>query len=396
MDRSPWVLKKGRSLVDLPGRQVNRLTHIRIHPKKSGLRATLLGSLDAQMPFFKTHGLLSIFRISQACFFLLLGLFFVGCAQAPYKEARMLMGTLNEIQIYGLSKERARAAAEKGFAAMKRVDDLMSHYKATSEVSHIKNLPPLELLVVSQETFEVLSRAYDVATLSDGAFDVTVAPLVKRWGFFDHIQKEIPTQEELKELRRKCGYEQLLLNPKTKTVQKRVAGLEVDLGGIAKGYAIDLALAALKEAGVISATVNSGGNLGFIGKPPKHLVWEVGIKDPRNPQEMIGVLTVEKGGVATSGNYEQYFEIEGKRYTHILDPRTGWPIQGIHSVTVIAPNAMDADALSTTLFVLGPEKGIPLAEKFGAQALFILDKGEEKTDLIFSPDLEALFLATAQ
>ncbi len=302
-----------------------------------------------------------------------------------------MMGTLNEIEIFDLKKQVAQKAVEKGFDAMQRVDDLMSHYKESSEVSRIKNSVPLETVRVSQDTFNVLKRSEEIAQLSDGAFDVTIGPLVKRWGFYDKEQKPLPTRQEINRMRRGMGYVHLFLRPKNREVSKRIPTLEVDLGGIAKGYAIDLAVKALKQAGVVSATVNSGGNIGFIGNPVKGEAWEVGVIDPLNPSELLGVLNIKEGAVATSGNYENYHEIEGKRYSHIIDPRTGWPVQGVLSVTVIAANAMDADALSTTLFVLGPKQGLVLAEKLNAKALFVLETENGKPELVFSKGLETQF-----
>lgn len=320
-------------------------------------------------------------------------LFLSSCSQSSIKEVRLLMGTLNEIQINGLSKKRAHLAAEKGFAAMNRVDTLMSHYKETSEVSRIKNLLPFETTKVSKETFDVLKRSKKFHELSYGAFDITIGPLVKRWGFFDKEERPLPTKGEIADLRRLCGSVHLFLDDKKREVSKRFPQLEVDLGAIAKGYAVDLALEALKKAGVDSATVNSGGNIGFLGTSSKGDAWEIGIKDPLNPNQLLGVLKIKEGAVATSGNYENFFDINGKRYAHIIDPRNGWPVQGVLSVTVVAPTAMDADALSTTLFVMGPKLGLPLAEKLNAKALFVLDKGNGQTELVWSPELKEQFVA---
>jgi len=163
------------------------------------------------------------------------------------------------------------------------------------------------------------------------------------------------------------------------------------LGGIAKGYAIDLALNKLKEAGVKKGLVNSGGNIGFLGSAPNNKKWVVGVKNPYNLSTLIGSLKVSEGAVATSGNYENYFMMNGKRYSHILDPRTGWPVEGILSVTVIAPSGIDADALSTTLFVMGPKKGMLLAEELGAKVLYVLEKEENQMELVFSPGLQSSF-----
>lgn len=332
---------------------------------------------------FKTRILFVFFSL------LLSSSFLTGCKKPPYKEARYLMGTLNEIQIFGLSRAEARAAAQSAFEAMQQVDTLMSLYKENSEISRIKKLSPGEKFPVSKETFTVLNRAREIARLSEGAFDVTVGPLVRRWGFFKKEGGNVLTQNEIASILSRCGYEKLELVQETQSVKVTAKELEVDLGGIAKGYAIDLALKKLKEAGVQSGLVNSGGNIGFLGRPPNNKEWVVGIKNPYNLSTLIGSLKIPEGAVSTSGNYENYFIVNGKRYSHILDPRTGWPVEGILSVTVMAPTGMDADALSTTLFVMGPEKGIPLAEELGAQVLYVLEKEPHEMEFRYSPGLES-------
>jgi len=318
-------------------------------------------------------------------------LLFFGSQQPPYREARLLMGTLNEIQVFDLPKAQAKEAVSRAFDAMNKVDQLMSHYKETSEISQIKHLKSLESMPVSEETFTVLKRSQDFSKMTEGAFDITIGTLIKRWGFYHREERDLPTKKELKQILTQTGSNQFDLVLSTKSITVHSPHLDLDLGGIAKGYAIDCALQELRHAGVQKAIVNSGGNIGFLGSRPQKEGWRVGVKNPKDPKALLGWLEVPEGAVATSGNYENFFDIKGTRYAHIVDPRTGWPVQGVLSVTVAAPNAMDADALSTALFVLGPEKGIRLAEELKAKALFVLEGEAEGVKLLFSPGFETQF-----
>lgn len=297
-----------------------------------------------------------------------------GAKQSPYREARFLMGTLVEVEIHGAPREKVQAAAAKAFAAIQRIDELMSSYKETSEISLINRDGHLRPVPVSDETFFVLKRALEFSRLTDGAFDVTVGPLVRLWGFFRKEGYRVPTDTEIAATRAQCGWEKVILDVQNKTVRLGQEGMEIDLGGIAKGYAVDQALEALRRERVKRAKVNAGGQIGFLDFSRTGKKWEVGIEDPRHPDQISKWIEVGEEAVATSAATQNYFEVNGKRYGHILDPRTGWPAQSkVLSVTVVAPSGIDADALSTALFVLGPEKGIPLAKKLGAQAIYILE-----------------------
>lgn len=284
------------------------------------------------------------------------------------------MGTLVEMQIFGASREKAQAAAANAFAAIQRGDDLMSSYKETSEISIINREAHRHPVRVSNETFFVIQRALEFSRLSDGAFDVTVGPLVRLWGFFRKEGYRVPSDAEIGAARARCGWEKVILDAQNKTVRLEREGMEIDLGGIAKGYAVDQALEALRREGVKRAKVDAGGQIGFLGFPRTGKKWEVGIENPRHPGQISKWIEVGEEAVATSAATQNYFELNGKRYGHILDPRTGRPAQSkVLSVTIVAPRGIDADSLSTALFVLGPGKGMPLAKKLGARAIYILE-----------------------
>lgn len=303
-------------------------------------------------------------------------LFWLGCVPPEYREARYLMGTLVEVEIFGVERERAMAAAARAFDAVKRVDELMSTYKETSEISQINHEAYRQPVIVSEETFFVLEWALEMSRASGGAFDITVGPLVRLWGFDRKEGKgKIPSAQEIKKTQQLCGYQKVILNREEKSVRLKQEKMELDLGGIAKGYAVDLALEALRQEGIKAACVSTGSNLGYLGHPKNKQRWKIGVKDPKKPEKIIDTLEVGEEAVSTSGSYENFFEVDGKKYSHILDPRTGWPVDnGVLSVTVVAPRGIDADALSTALFVLGPEKGFPLARRFDTKAFFIFEE----------------------
>jgi thiamine biosynthesis lipoprotein len=187
---------------------------------------------------------------------------------------------------------------------------------------------------------------------------VTVQPLVQLWGFYTMERNSIPSMEEIQAVLPRVGADRLELDGSAGTAAL-ATGSRLDLGSIAKGYAIDQAIAELRARGVPAALIDLGGNIGVLGQPPSGRPWSVGIKHPRE-DSLIGLLRFKEGAIATSGDYDRYFEVEGQRVSHLLDPRTGFPAEDLYSVTVIAPNATAADALSTAAFVLGPERGMAL------------------------------------
>ena len=270
------------------------------------------------------------------------------------------MGTTLEATVYRPTTARAQAHAdlEAVYQAVIEIDQLMSLYRPESELVALNGQAGAGPIGVSAPTLEVLRAAQHYARLSSGALDITVQPLVELWGFYRMERTSIPPLAEIQEVLRQIGPDRMDLDPAAQTVVL-AAGSRIDLGSIAKGYAIDRALASMRARGVPAALIDLGGNIGVLGQPPDGRPWTVGLRHPRRDQ-LIGILRFKSGAVATSGDYDRYFEVEGRRFSHLLDPRTGWPAEEVYSVTVLAPNATAADALSTAAFVLGPEPGMAL------------------------------------
>lgn len=278
----------------------------------------------------------------------------------PARQTWTVMGTILEATVYrpvGAAR-LAHGDLEAIHDAVLEIDQLMSLYRPESELVALNTHAGAGRIEISAATFQVLQASQHYARLSRGAFDVTIQPLVELWDFYEREETSIPPLEAIQQVLGRVGTQHLKLDVSAQTAAL-VTDSSVDLGGIAKGYAIDRALAAMRARDVPAALIDLGGNIGLLGQPPGGRPWSVGIKHPRQ-DSLIGLLRLSGGAVATSGDYDRYFEVEGRRFAHLLDPRTGWPAEGVYAVTVIAPNATAADALSTAAFVLGPEQGMEL------------------------------------
>lgn len=304
---------------------------------------------------------------------------------------RYLMGTSITIEVTGGNPASRAAVIEDAFAAMVEVDRLMSNYRTDSELARVNREAAVHPVAVSPPLWDVLVAARRVSRDSHGAFDVTVGPLVRLWGFHDK-RPHVPTPDELQRIRGIVGQDQLVLNDQAHTVAFRRSGVELDLGGIAKGFAVELAGGVLRRRG-FAGFIDAGGNQYLVGKPTTRPVWQVGIEDPDHPDHLLGVLTVDGGAVATSGGYHNFFTQGGHTYSHLLDPRTLHPSEAALSVTVVGPDATLADALSKPAFMLGPEAGLRLVEASGAQAVIASRGAGGRVLLTMSPGLRARFVA---
>lgn len=261
------------------------------------------------------------------------------------------MDTVMNITAYG---DPAKAALPLAQSEIIRLDALLSISNPTSEVYAVNHDGAAAL---SGETAFLIGEALNLYMLTDGAYDCSVYPFMQAWGFYSDTAYAIPSEEELNDLRQRVGSDKLLLEGNTLTLGH--SGMGIDLGGIAKGYASDRAAEALKENGVSSALLSLGGNIKTLGQKPDGTPWRVAIRDPKNKNAVLGVLRVSDMAVVTSGGYERYFEQNGVRYHHILDPATGKPADsGLRSVTIICESGTLADGLSTALFVMGEEDAL--------------------------------------
>jgi thiamine biosynthesis lipoprotein len=285
------------------------------------------------------------------------------------RDYRYLMGTSVEVEAFGADVSARRVAIDEAFGAIAEVDRLMSNYRDDSELSRINRDADREAVKVSDPMLSVLRAAAQVSARSGGAFDVTVGPLVRLWGFHDKTP-HIPTGEELDRVRPLVGYTNVLIDETQHTVRFARPGVELDLGGIAKGFAVEVAANVLRGHG-LGGFVDAGGNQYMIGHPPGKASWSLGIKNPDAKSGLLGVLEVGEGSVSTSAQNANFLTAGDRKYGHILDPRTLQPSEGALSVTIVSPDGTLADALSKVGFVLGPQKGLTAIESFPEAAALI-------------------------
>ena len=296
---------------------------------------------------------------------LIASLFLISCGQPVlYKETRMLMGTIVSIEMVVGSSGVANGIMDKVWAEAERLERVFSRYLPESEISLINREAFYRPVPVSDEMMNVLSRAADISRLTDGAFDISVGPLMKIWGFFPEREGRIPSEAELAACLARVGWQAIELNQSERTVHFLKPGLEIDLGALAKGYVVDRLTALLIEEGIENALVNAGGDIYCLGEYPGGGNWRIGLEHPRDEDEILTVLELKNRAVATSGDYRNYFIRSRLRYSHIIDPETGRPSQSkVVEVSVMAPDCLTADGLATAMFVMGADKGINLLKK---------------------------------
>jgi thiamine biosynthesis lipoprotein len=303
-----------------------------------------------------------------------------------YEDSRVSMACVYSIVVYGHDLAPLRQIVNAAFDEVDRIDRLMSHYKKESELSRVNREAARAPVKVDAELFDFITECLRYSRQSDGAFDITVGPLMKAWGFF-RGEGRLPLDAELNEARGRVGYQHVILNPKERTIFFDKAGVELDLGGIAKGYAVDRAVALLKQQGVGSAFVSAGGSTIYgLGSPPNSDGWEAQIQDPVDHKKTAVTVRLKNQSLSVSGNYEKFFEVGGARYSHVMDPRTGRPVQGVLSVAVITGNGVDGDALDNVFYVLGAERSKTYLKKFSAsEVIFFLPETGRRWKMVRLP-----------
>ncbi len=325
--------------------------------------------------------------------------FFVGIEKDPIWSAgrvdidsgtRVVMGTLARVIAVAADSNTAEGCIEAAFVEIEKIDELMSNYESDSEISELNRDGFRRAVVVSKSTYEVLQRSVESSKLTGGAFDVTVGPLVDLWRSAQDTNS-LPTDAELSEARSKVGYELLYLDANETSVRFAVDGMRVDLGGIAKGYALDKAVEAMQKAGAVGGMVEIGGDIRCFGLPPVgQSRWRIGLQDARETGENVGtgevllVLELVDAAVATSGDYRRFVVIGGKKYSHILNTKTGYSSGELASVTIISQNATDADALATAVSVMGAEKGLALIEAIPDTEAILISSAPEFEQILTS------------
>jgi thiamine biosynthesis lipoprotein len=293
-----------------------------------------------------------------------------------YEATRLSMATVYAIEAYGPDASRLRSVVSEAFDEVDRIDRLMSHYKTDSALSRLNREAAHHPVSIEPELFDLIATSMRYSRDSDGAFDITVGPLMKAWGFF-RGEGSVPSQQALEAARRHVGYAHVQLRPESHSVAFDADGVELDLGGIAKGYAVDRVASLLRERQVPAALISAGGSSIYaMGAPPGSAGWEISIQDPVDSRKIARTVTITDRAVSVSGSAEKSFESNGVTYSHIMDPRTGRPVQGMLSVTVLTTTATAGDALDNALFVLGRQGSRKLWPTLSAtEAYFFMPDG---------------------
>lgn len=295
-------------------------------------------------------------------FLILFPTLLVGCKlkqeTETYRESRILFDTEVFIEAYG---DGAQAAGEKAFEEMDRLDRSLDVFDPTSELSRLNQSAGTTPYPVSDDTFEIIQDALEMARRSDGYFNPAIGPLVTLWQKARDTGSP-PGKPEIENALTLLDYRSIQLNAQDDSVYLPTTGMSLDLGGIAKGYAVEKAVAILKDAGIQSAMVAAGGDIYTIGNKPDHSPWRVGIKNPQDPEGVIGTVNLSDQAIDTSGQYERYFSVGDTTYGHILNPFTGYPADEALSCSIITDRPVVADAMATAIFAMGIEKGLRLLE----------------------------------
>jgi thiamine biosynthesis lipoprotein len=284
------------------------------------------------------------------------------------------MGSDFEITVVAKTQLEADKQIAIAIGEISRIEALISSWKPTSETSNINKNAGASPVQVSEELFSLIQRAIQISNLTDGAFDISYASMDKLWKY-DGSMAQMPSKEAIKKSVAKVGYKDIVVDPKNSTVFLKNKGMKIGFGAIGKGYAADKAKKLLISNGVSGGIINASGDINSWGSKPSGSSWQVAITNPLNKNKAFAMLPI-KDAVVTSGNYEKYVTFNSRRYSHIIDPRTGYPSQGIISVTVFAPKAELADALATSVFVMGVETGIDRINQLKAvECIIITDTG---------------------
>jgi len=303
---------------------------------------------------------------------------------ALYRKSTILMDTLVTITVSSDSPERAEKAIDNVFKDLKRIEGLINFWSPDSEISSINRNAGRSWVRVSPETLELIKHSISISENTDGGFDPTIGPVIR---LYDFKNKKRPSLKEIKENLSKVDYRRLKIDEKTSSVFLSSKEMSFDTGGIAKGYAAERAVRILKENGIRAGLVAVAGDIRAFGRRPDGKPWLIGIRNPRGEPELLGTLEITDGAVSTSGDYERFFIEDGRRYHHILDPRTGLPVEGLMSVTVVSNNGALSDGLSTGIFVMGKEKGLRLAKELGLGLIIVDSDG----NLYITNDLKGRF-----
>jgi len=294
-------------------------------------------------------------------------------AKGIYKKVVKLMGNRFEISVVSEDEEFAIGSIEQAVVEIRRIEKLFTTFDENSQTNLINRTAGVAPVRVDQEVFDLIQRSIRISDVTQGAFDITYGSADKRLWNFDKTMTALPDAVTAKKLVRLINYKNVLLDEKKRTVFLKVRGMRIGFGGIGKGYAAERAKRLLQNAGVKSGIVNAAGDLVAWGRQPNGKSWTIGIADPNAARQQFSYLDITDMAVATSGNYEKFITINGRKYSHTIDPKTGMPVTGIKSVTIICSNAEIADAMATPVMIMGVKVGINMINQMKGIGCIIID-----------------------
>jgi thiamine biosynthesis lipoprotein len=307
----------------------------------------------------------------------------VSQAQVLRKRTTMLMGGRFDITIVGKDSLTAEMSIDTVIAEITRIENLISDWKPTSQVSQVNANAGIRPIKVDKEVFELTERALELSKLTHGAFDISFAAMDRIWKF-DGSMTAMPTAKAIKKSVEKVGYRNIILDKEQSTIFLKLKGMKIGFGALGEGYAADQCRDMMLKRGIQAGIVNGSGDMSAWGKQPDGSDWIIGINDPNRQGELFAVVPLRQGAVVTSGSYEKFVIFNGKRYSHIINPATGYPATGLTSVTVFGPSAEKANGFSTSLMILGKQAGLKLINEFREfSCVMITDDGKVFTSKNF-------------
>lgn len=297
-------------------------------------------------------------------------------AQVLRKRTTLLMGSRFDITIVAKDSLTAEQNINEVIAEISRIENLISDWKPDSQVSEVNQNSGIHPVKVDREVFELTQRAIKLSEITNGSFDVSFAAMDRIWKF-DGSMTEMPSAEAIKKSVEKVGYKNIILDSVESTIFLKLKGMKIGFGALGEGYAADKCRDMMLAKGIKAGIINGSGDMSTWGKQPNGKPWKIGITNPFNPEKLLAVVPLQQEAVTTSGSYEKFVVFDGKRYSHIINPATGYPATGLCSVTVFGPNAEAANGLSTSMMVLGQTNGLLLLKKYpDYSCVMITDDGK--------------------
>ncbi|QYN49411.1 FAD:protein FMN transferase [Apibacter sp. ESL0432] len=309
-------------------------------------------------------------------------------SQVQRNRTATLMGCKFDFSILAEDSLQAEKYIDKAIDEIVRIENLISDWKPDSQVSKVNQNAGIQPVKVDREVLELTRRAIKISEITEGAFDISFAAMDKIWKF-DGSMKKVPSEEQIKESIKKISYKNIIIDTLNSTLFLKLPGMKIGFGSIGKGYAADKAKELMVKNNVKAGIINASGDISVWGHKINGEYWNIGIINPFEPSDITGFFTLKDECVTTSGSYEKYVELEGKKYSHIIDPRTGYPVKGIKSVSVIGPNAETANGFSTSIMVLGVKAGRKLINHYpDYSCLIITDAGKIRKSKYFKTKVE--------